>query len=173
MGDRPGRTDHAFHSLPEVLQPVLVVAVGAAAGVALGRATRHRTLASLVGGLGLAVMGSVAWAFQARPVAYMTLLQVQPFSQRIDPLGFNPQRIPDGWLVTAPDAFEPHWRHVIIDQAVAAWHDAYLVGLILLATGLAVRGRRGRAVAVAGLVLAVAAALVQALVAPAASVTIG
>ena len=118
-------------------------------------------------------MGSVAWAFQARPVAYVTLLQVQPFSQRIDPLGFNPQRIPAGWLVTAPDAFESRWRHVIIDQTVAAWHDAYLVGLILLATGLAVRGRRGRVVAVAGLALAIAAAVAQAFVAPAASIAIG
>lgn len=163
VGDVPGRTDSAQHGLFEALQPLALLVLATTTGVALGRATAQRTLVCLLGALVTVVFGFVYWAWQGEPLAYVTLVQTQPFEVpmswpggRVD-LGL----VPADWLLSAPDAYESRWAHLVFDQRIAAAHDAYLLGLATVATGFAVRGRALRPLVAGGALLAVAAVAAQ------------
>lgn len=163
VGDAPGRTDTAQHGPFEILQPVALLLLAATAGVALGRATAQRTLVCVVGALTVLVFGFFSWAWQGEPVRYATLLQTQPFETPITWPGGRVDftALPSDWLLSAPDAYDDRWAHVVIDQRIAAAHDAYLLGLAAVATGLAVRSRAGRPLVAAGAAVAVVAVAAQ------------
>lgn len=168
VGDAPGRTDTAQHGLFEVLQPVALLLLAAASGVAIGRATSQRALTAVIGVVVLSVAGFVYWAWQAHPVNLVSLIQTQPFEVPVEWPGGEVDftAVPDSWLLSAPDAYEPRWRHLVLDQSVAAAHDAYLLGLAAVAGGFAVRGRGGRWLTAGGAAVALAGVGVQFLVYP-------
>jgi hypothetical protein len=167
VGDEPGRTDAATYSVAEMLQPLLLFAVAAAAGIALGRACRHR-VPLIVGALGFSLFGMVSWAFQSSPMRYVTPIQTQPIQVHIGAASLDPLTLPADWLLSRPDQYEPDWARVIVHVPMAAWHDVYLVGLVLLGAGFAVRRRRGSWLVAAGVVAVLAGIVAQVLVAPAA-----
>ena len=167
VGDAPGRTDAAMYSVAEMLQPLLLFAVAATAGIALGRACRHR-VPLVVGVLGFSLFGMVSWAFQAAPMRYVTPIQTQPIEVYIGPAGLDPLTLPADWLLSSPDQYEAYWAWVIVHVPMAAWHDVYLIGLALVGAGFAIRRRRGRWLVAAGGLAVLVGIVAQVLVAPAA-----
>lgn len=170
VGDWPGRTDTAVHSLPEVIQPMLVLVLAAALGVAAGRTFRRRSPVAVIGVVVLLATGAISWAWQGVPARYVTLVQLQPIEVQVGGVGADPTSFPDEWLLSAPDEYDADWDRVIVHQPMAAWHDVYLGGLVLAAVAVALRGVGGRRLLVVGLTIAVLGVGAQAAVAPEAPV---
>ncbi|MHB1137344.1 MAG: hypothetical protein ACYC2O_00205 [Microthrixaceae bacterium] len=170
MGDGSSRIDDAVHSFPELLQPVLAAALAGAGGVAIGRVARARAAVAVAGGL-VWLLGSVVyWVWQAPPMRYLALLQAQPIEVPL-PDGVVPSDLPGpSGPFSAPNDYQDGYHLVVADQAMAAWHDLYLAGLVMVCVGLAVRGRSGRVIGTLGAVATVAAVLVQVRIAPVAPV---
>lgn len=150
MGDEPGRTDVAVHTLPEVLQPVLLLVLAAATGVAVGRSVRRAAPVLVLGVALWFLFGMGTWAWQWTPARYVTPVQTQPIEQTIGSAETDPAMFPDHWLLSAPGQYDQDWDRVIVHQAMSAWHDVYLAGLVLAGIGVAVRGRGGRHAVLAG-----------------------
>jgi hypothetical protein len=143
MGNPPGRTDSAVHTIPELLQPIALVLVGAAAGVAAGRTFRQRAPVAVVGLILAFIMGTAWWVFQFIPLAYLTLIQTQPVQEFAARAAANPWSFPEGWLIDY-DEYEDVWTHVYVDQPMIGGHVVYLLGIAAVCTAGVVRGRPGR-----------------------------
>lgn len=139
LGEWEDWTDSAVHSVFELAQPALTIAVIGAAAVALGRAVRRSGPAIVIGMVLLFLSGGVYWLWNG-PVVYTTaLMQVQP-------LGFD--------------------NREVVHTPTVVLHDLYLLGMIALFCGLSLRARpRARLVGGGGAV-AVAAVATQLVVAP-------
>jgi hypothetical protein len=166
LGEEPGRTLHAHHTLPELLQVVLLAGFAVAIGAAAVHVVRRRLAASIVVTLGWFLLGGASWLFNGPVLQWLTPVQVQPANVEVGPWDADPASFPEGWLLTPPGEYQDHWSRVVVSPAMAAWHDLYLVGLVLLAAAVAVPGRTRRPLAVAGAVAAVAGVLLQQVVAP-------
>lgn len=156
VGDEPGRTDAAVHGIAEVLQPVLLFVVAAAAGVAAGRAFRRRTPVIIVGIVIFFLFTGAYWMWQASPMIYAVPIQTQPIEVTIDGDAMNPMKFPAEWFLVDPD--EPHrgaeWKRTLVSQPLAVAHDVYLIGLVALAVGFALGTGKGRWFMAVGLVVA-------------------
>lgn len=165
VGEGLWRTDTRLHSALELTQWPALVLLAAAAGVAAGRASRRRGLVSTLGAVAAAGFGFTSWAWQWAPARYVTLVQTHPIELDLGP-GYAVGGTPDGWLLAGPTDYDATWRRLVVHEAMAGWHSAYLVGVAVVLTGLAVRGRLGRRLVVAGALLAVVGVAAQVLVAP-------
>ena len=165
VGESLWRTDSQVHSVLELSQIPALVVFAAAAGLAAGRASSRRGLVSVLGAVAAAAFGFTSWAWQWVPARYVTLVQTQPIELDLGP-GYPLSDTPDGWLLAGPNEFERSWRRVVVHEAMAGWHSVYLVGLAVLLAGLAVRGRAGARLVLAGLLVACAGVVAQVLVAP-------
>jgi hypothetical protein len=166
LGDEPGRTLHAHYTLPEILQPVVLGAFAVAFGAAVVSVVRNRLASVVVMFLVWFAASGAYWVFNGPAAMAFSIIQVQPLSVEVGPPSADPLSFPSDWLLSAPGLYQDHWARVVVSPALAAWHDVYLVGLTLLAAAVAVRGRVGRRLAVAGAVVAVLAVVVQKLVQP-------
>jgi len=166
LGDEPGRTVHAHHTLPEMLQPVLLAALAVAVGAAVVHVVRRRLAASILLVLGWFLLGPTYWMFNGPVVTWLTPVQVQPTSVVAGPAETDPTTFPADWLLTGPGPYQDHWVRVVVSPAVAWWHLVYLVGLIALAVAVAVPGRLRAALVAGGLALAVTGVVLQWAVAP-------
>ena len=166
IGDRPRRTGTALHTPSELLQPLLLVALFGAIGVALGRAVRApRVAIALVGGVVGFIVFGFWWVMNAPVLRAMALVQIQPL--RIDlPPDIDPDRAPAKWLLDAPADFHGVWTHRVVHVPTVAGHDLYLLGLVMLVCGWAVRGARGRRVAIVGFAVTILGVMVQLAVRP-------
>lgn len=139
IGEGAWRTDTAQHTVLELVQPVLLVALGAAAGVAAGR--RWRRGAPI--GVAAAFIGFLQWgawwAFQFVPMIYVSPLVASPFSRWVAPASESAPNFPSSWWVETPGEFSDYWRHVYVDQPFLLGHLLYLGGLIALLAGTALR----------------------------------
>ena len=144
IGDDPGRTDSAVHTLPELLQPAGLVVVAATAGVAAGRRFRHRLPIIALGVIVTFMNTGGYWVFQWVPMTYVTLVQTQPIEEYAGPRSTDPATFPAGWLLHRPDQYNGNWRHVTVDQLLAGGHVVYFIGLATLFLAAIVRGRDGR-----------------------------
>jgi hypothetical protein len=165
IGDGDTRIDNAVHTLPELIQPILAAALAGAAGIAVGRSTRMRSATAIAGGVLWMLSSLVYWVWQSVPLRYVTVLQTQPVEVEL-PRGVLPTDMP-GMQFSSPGEFQDAWRWVVVDAAMAAWHDVYLVALVLVCVGLAIRGRGGRVLGTVGALAAVGAVVAQVVVAPA------
>lgn len=164
IGELSRRTDDANHTLPEIAQPILLAAMCAAAGVAVGRAVRQ-TAVALVGGTVLFLtFGLISWAWQWSPAVYVAPVQVQPFSVEI-PQG-DPALAPAGWWLSSPGQYQDGWRRLVVDPVVAAGHDVVLLGATALFVGWALRRRVGLILAGVGSALVVVGVAIQVVAAP-------
>jgi hypothetical protein len=166
LGQEPGRTAHAHYSLPELLQPVLLAGVAIAAGAAVVRVVRQPVAAAIVLVVGWFLVGGTNWLFNGDGIRWLTPVQVQPIPIEVGPAATDPTTFPDSWLLSVPGEFQPQWVRLVVSPATAAWHDVYLVALVALLVAVAVPGRVRRPLLAGGLVLAVAAVLLQWAVAP-------
>lgn len=137
VGDGPQRTDNAVHSVVELLQPPLVIAVVGAAAIAIGRWVVRSGPAIVVGVVVLFASGSVYWMWNADYVFATALMQVHPLEDL--------------------DA---------VHTPTVALHDAYLLGLVALFVGLSLRGAARRRLAFGGAGLAVLSVAAQLAVSP-------
>ncbi|MFP5254595.1 MAG: hypothetical protein ACLGI8_01970 [Acidimicrobiia bacterium] len=165
LGEGARRTDSRVHSAFELSQLPAVVLVAAMAGMAAGRAARRRGLVAVLGAVAAAALGFVWWAWQWVPARYVTLMQAQPLEIDLEQ-GLTASDTPADWWVAAPNEFDLSWRRVLVHEAMAGWHSAYLVGVSIILAGLAVRGRIGVRLVAVGLGIAVAGVAAQMLVAP-------
>jgi hypothetical protein len=166
LGVEPGRTENAHHTFPELLQLVLLAGFAVALGAAIVHVLRRRLAAAIVVVLGWFLVGGTYWMFNGPVLRAFTPLQVQPVTVEVGPWDADPSTFPSSWLLTAPNEYQDFWAREVVSPAMAAWHDLYLVGLVLLATAVAVPGRPRRPLLAGGLVLAVAGVALQMVVAP-------
>lgn len=165
LGDEPGRTLHAHHTFPELLQPVLLACVAVAAGAAVVHVLRSRLAAAIVLTIGWFVAGTY-WLFAGPGVRYVALVQPQPLRVEVGPWDADATAFPSTWLLSAPGEYQDHWARVVVSPAVAAWHDVYLVGVVAVLLGIAVPGRFRPLLLVGGLVLGATGVAMQVVVWP-------
>lgn len=166
LGDEPGRTLHAQFTLPELLQPVVVIAVAVALGAAVARLVRSRLGTATVLFVIWFVSSLTYWALNGPTVRFFALIQSQPIVVPVGPAGADPLTFPESWLLSVPGQYQDFWGRIVVSPALAAWHDVYLVGLTALLAGAAVRGRIGRVLVLAGLAVAVVGVVMQRAVHP-------
>jgi hypothetical protein len=142
IGDSLWRTDTALHTPFELLQPVALVALAGAAGVAAGRRFRHRTPIAVLGAVITFLVVAAWWMVQWPPMFVVAPVQMQPISRSAGPIG----TFADHWLVSY-DNHENYWARQYVDQPLMGGHVLYLVGLTVLCVASALRLRSGAAVA--------------------------
>ena len=164
IGERSWRTTDAQHTPPEIIQPILLAALCAVAGVAVGRAVRYTIVAVAAGTLVLFVFGLISWAWQWTPAVYVAPVQQQPFS--VDLAHADPTLAPADWWLSAPGQYQRGWRRLVVDPVVAGGHDLVLLGACAAFAGWAIRRSVGRMLAATGVALAVVGVVVQVMAAP-------
>jgi hypothetical protein len=166
LGDEPGRTMQAHHTLPELFQLVLLACLAVVAGAAVVHVLRQRLAASIVLAIGWFLVGATYWIFNGPVSRWFALVQVQPVHIELGPPTTDPTTFPAMWLLSAPGEFQDHWARVVVSPALALGHDLYLVGLVALGAAAAVPGRLRRVLGILGALVAAAALAVQWAVAP-------
>lgn len=166
LGDEPGRTAHAHHTLPELLQLALLACLAVAVGAAAVHLLRQRLAAAIVVAPGWFLAGATYWLFDGPVLRWVAVVQVQPAHVEIGPAEVDPTSFPADWLLSAPGEFQDHWARVVVSPGLALGHDLYLLGLVALAVAAAVPGRSRRTLGAAGLLVAAAAVALQWAVAP-------
>ena len=167
IGDEPRRTDSALHSVLELFQPPLLVALAGTFGVAAGRASRGRAIAIMTVGTVIWFLSFPAsWVVNSPPVHTVALVQSQPMAIDLEP-GVSPEQLPDSWLAIAPGEFGGVWKRVLVHQPTIAGHNLYLLGLIAVAAGASIRTRTGRRLVIAGAVLVLGGIIIQLALMPA------
>jgi hypothetical protein len=167
FGDEPGRTLHAQHTLPEMLQPILLACLAVAVGAAAVHLTRSRVVASILIFVTWYVCVSMYWLSGfIGPLRWLAPAQVQPFWVNVAPVGSDPYRLPETWLLERPGEFQDYWARLVISPEVAAVHDVYVMGLTVLTLAVVVPGRWRRRLLLAGAAIAVVAAPIQPMVSP-------
>lgn len=139
VGDGRFQTDSAVHSVFELLQPALIVAVIGAAAVAIGGAVQRSGPAIVIGMVLLFFSGGVYWMWNGDPLYATALMQVQPFDIGI--------------------------RDVVHTPTVIL-HDLYLAGLVSVFVGLSLRRSPRRHFVAGGAAIAVIAVVAQLVVSP-------
>lgn len=166
LGDDPGRTLHAHHTLPELLQPVLLAAVAVVVGAVAVRVLRHTLAAAIVLTVLWFLVGGTYWLFAGPGTRWVAVVQVQPFYVEVGPIRTDPSTFPADWLLSAPGEYQDHWARLVVSPLVALAHDAYLLGLVLLLLGVVLAGAARRALLTLGLALAIGAVALQHAAAP-------
>jgi hypothetical protein len=167
IGDEPGRTTDAHQTLSELLQPVLLACLVVTFGAAMVRLTHSRIVASILTFVTWSVCVGFYWLFGfLGALRWLAPVQVQPVSVEVAQVGSDPTQLPDSWLLAGPTEFQDHWARLVISQELAAWHDAYLVGLTLLTLAVVVSGRWRRGLLVTGAAIVLVAVPVQPTVSP-------
>jgi hypothetical protein len=166
LGVEPGHTAHAYYSLSELLQPVLLAGVAVALGAAVVHVVRQRLVAAIVLFVGWFLVGATYWLFNGDVTRWVTPLQVQPVDVEVGPAAANPAGFDSSWLLAPPGEYRDHWARLVVSPSLAGWHDVYLVGLTALLVAVAVPGRTRRPLLAGGALLAVVAVLMQAAVTP-------
>ena len=94
LGDEPGHTAHAYYSLPELLQPVLLACFAVALGAAVVHLVRSRPVAWIVLPLTWFLFGRRTGCSRAPVARSLTPLQVQPSLFEAGPCDADPTALP-------------------------------------------------------------------------------
>jgi hypothetical protein len=165
LGMEPGRTTEAFHTTAELSQLVVLAVVAVALGAALGR--RVSRLVALVPALFvLWFVVMVYWLFGNPAVTPFSVMQVQPIQLPAGPGTADPLSFPSDWLLVGAPHTSGGWDRQWVSEALAWWHDLWLLGLAALLLGVAWPRRGRRVLLVVGAVLAVAGLVGQHVVIP-------
>lgn len=165
LGEGTRRTDTALHTPGELIQMPLIVALVGALGIALGRSRPKRAMVGVViaGGV-VFTMFPAYWIWNIPPVHVVAPVQAQPLYIDLEP-GTTIEETPEDWFVEEPDPGELPSRQ-LVHQPTVLGHDVYLLGLVVIVAGFAVRGSGGRRAKLSGAVLAIGGVLTQLLVSP-------
>ena len=148
-------------SVPELVQPVLLVSFSWAFGCALARLVPSRTFGLVVAFLVGFIFVGVAWMFQGEP--HVALVQVQPFEVDLG-AAFEPSGAPADWMLTPPGDVTENWQRVVVSPPVAAGHDVFLVGLTLAWSAVLWTGRRRWGLLAGGVAITLVGVAAQAFV---------
>lgn len=160
LGMEPGRTTEALFTTAELAQPVVLAVLAVATGAALGRRLPLVSAVPLLFVMWFLV--SVYWLFGDNDITPLSILQAQPVLLDAGTASADPLDFPTHWLLEAPGDFSDRWSRVFVSGALAWWHAAWLLGLSLLWTAVAVpRGRGRRWLVAVGSVLAVVGVVAQ------------
>jgi hypothetical protein len=165
IGMEPGRTTEALHTTAELSQLVVLGVLAVALGAAMGRHVSR--LVALVPALFvLWFVVSVYWLFGHPSVTPFSVMQVQPVQLDAGPATADPLSFPADWLLVGAPHTSGGWARQWVSEALAWWHDVWLLGLAALLLAAA-RPRSGRrALLAVGAALAVAGAVGQEMVIP-------
>lgn len=166
LGDEPGRTLHARFSVGELFQHVALAVLAIATGAAAGRRFASRVTAGLVLFAGWYPPMFIYWLFQAPAIVPFSIVQVQPVNVRVASENTDPLTLPAEWLLSSPGEFQGHWGRLFVSDALAGWHDLWLLGLSCLFLSLVFTGRWRRRLLAVGVVLAVVGIAAQYAVLP-------
>lgn len=166
LGVEPGRTTEALYTAGELAQHVALAVVAVGLGAALGRRTsRLAATIPLIFVIWFVVF--VYWLFAHRAVTPFSVLQVQPIQVPVGPETADPLSFPSHWLLEGPGEYSDFWSRAFVSEALAWWHDVWLVGLAALLLAAAFpRGVVRRRLLVLGSALAVLGAAAQVMVIP-------
>jgi hypothetical protein len=139
LGEGVSATNSGVHSVFELAQPALVVAVIGAMAVAIGRTVRRSGVVIVVGMVLLFFAGGVYWLWNDNAVYTTALIQVQPME--------------------FVDRQAVHTPTVVL-------HDVYLLGIVVVFCGLSLRRRPRARLLVVGAAVAFSAVVAQLVVAP-------
>jgi hypothetical protein len=139
LGWGPTRTRSAVHSVFELAQPSLSVAVVGAASIAVGRMVGRSGPAIVVGMVLLFFAGGVYWLWNDDVVYTTALMQVQP-------MGFDGEEV--------------------VHTPTVVFHDLYLFGMVVLFCGLSLRTRPRARLVAGGAAVAIVAVIAQLVVSP-------
>jgi hypothetical protein len=164
MGEGLRRTDSAAHTLLELLQPVLLVALAGAIGVVAGRAT-HRTVLVVIAGVFVwMALFVLYWVWNTPPLHVVSLVQGMPLRVPLEGVR-EMDSLPADWLVEYPTQYESNYVRELVHTPTIVLHDLYLIGLVMVVAAPVGRQHR-RAVRLAGVGLAVIGVAGQLLVSP-------
>jgi hypothetical protein len=131
IGMEPGRTTEALHTLGELAQVVALAMLAVALGAALGR--RVSRLVAVVPALFvLWFVVMVYWLFGGSMVTPFSVIQVQPLNLPVGPATADPLSFPSDWLLVGPSDTSAGWQRQWVSEALAWWHDVWLLGLAAL-----------------------------------------
>lgn len=165
IGMEPGRTTEALHTTAELAQLVALALVAVALGAALGR--RMSRLVALVPALFvLWFVVSVYWLFGQAALTPYSMIQVQPLNITVGPSSADPLSFPSDWLLVGNPHTSEGWQRQWVSEALAWWHDVWLLGVAALLLGVAWPRSGRRALLAVGTVLAVAGLVGQHVVIP-------
>ena len=165
LGMEPGRTTEALHTTAELSQLVALALVAIALGAALGRRT-SRLVAVVPALFVLWFVASVYWLFVQEGVTPFSVIQVQPVHLPVGTPTTDPLRLPSDWLLVGPPHSSGGWERQWVSEALAWWHDVWLLGVAALLLGVAWPRSGRRALLAVGMVLAVAGIVGQHVVIP-------
>ena len=165
LGMEPGRTTEALHTTAELAQPVALALVAVALGAAVGRRTSR--LVALVPALFvLWFVVSVYWLFGMPSVTPFSVIQVQPLNITVGPASADPLAFPSDWLLVGHPHSSEGWQRQWVSEALAWWHNLWLLGIATLLLAVAWPRSGRRALLAVGAVLAVAGLVGQQVVIP-------
>lgn len=164
LGDTPRRTDTANYSALELLQPVLLVVLAGALGLAVGRSRR-----GLVAGVVLAVVAWTAlfplyWVWNSDALYPAAPIQTMPLRVRL-PFGQSIVDTPADWFVERPTRYTSRYTRTLVHPPTVALHHLYLCALIAVAAA-GVSERRRLAIRCGGLAVAAVGVALQFAVSP-------
>lgn len=167
LGTEPGRTEDALFSMPELLQTVALGLLAVSVGAALGRRLPHPVGATTLLFVFWWAVGAFYWLYGDRRVTPFSVIQVQPVTIPVGPGDADPLSFPSSWLLEAPTEYEPGWVRAFVSEALAWWHNGWLLGLALLLLAATMpEPRIRRLLVVGGLGLAAISGVAQVQVIP-------
>jgi hypothetical protein len=107
-------------------------------------------------------VGAFYWLYGHRDVTPFSVVQAQPITVPIGPADADPLSFPSTWLLEGPGDFQDGWSRAFVSEALAWWHNGWLLGLSLLLVATVLPDRRARRwLLAAGAVLAAVSAVAQ------------
>jgi hypothetical protein len=119
LGDEPGRTQHAYYTVPELLQPVVLAAFAVCLGAALVHLLQHALAASVVTFVVWFLVGPTYWVLNTSVLRWLIPLQIQPLSVDVGPAATDPATFPATWLLSAPGEHQDHWARLVVSPSLA------------------------------------------------------
>lgn len=151
LGEAPRRTDSAVHSLAELAQPVLLVALAGVAGVGVGRLLPRTVLGIVLGVFVWTALFPLCWMWNGDTLYPLAPVQTMPLRMPL-PDVHHLTDAPEAWWVESPNIhhrqFHRQWAH----QPTVLLHGVYLLGLLGVVSAPSLMSRRS-AVASAGVAL--------------------
>jgi hypothetical protein len=164
LGETPRRTDAAVHSWAELAQPVLLVAIAGAAGVAVGRRLPRAVIGIVLGVFVWTALFPLCWVWNGDALHPLAPMQTMPLRVPL-PDVHNLADAPDGWWVESPSVHHRQFHRQWVHQPTVLLHGVYLLGLLAVVAAPSLMTRRS-AVVLAGAALVAVGLAGQWLVSP-------
>lgn len=164
MGEFPRRTDTAQYSPLEIIQPPLMIALAGALGVVTGLVFRRPLLAIFTGAFVWFLLFPAYWVWNIPPLNVTTPAQIMPLRVPL-PDVVSIRETPTDWHVNYPGEYNDHFERDLVHLPTVAFHNLYLVGLIMVVAAGAARAYR-RQVRFAGIAVVIVGVVAQLAVSP-------